>query len=54
MTQSEMETDKKAEKAQISQSIEMTGHVGDVEKFPLCEFSFYQVLPPETDAPPLT
>lgn len=41
------------EKAQISQGIEMTRHVGDVEKFPLREFRFYEALPPETDAPTL-
>lgn len=54
MTQGEMEQDKEAEEAQISQSIEMTGHVRHEEKFALCEFRFYEVLPPETDAPPLT
>lgn len=32
----------------------MTGHVGDVEKFPLCEFRFYDVLPPEKDTPSLS
>lgn len=53
MTWGEMEQDKVAEEAQLCQSIEMTGHVGDVEKFSLCEFRFYKVLPPETDAPPL-
>lgn len=51
MTWGEMEQDKVAEEAQICQTIEMTGHVGDVEKFSLCEFRFYEVLPPETDAP---
>lgn len=29
----------------------MTGHVGDVEKFALCEFRLYEVFPPETDTP---
>lgn len=38
---------------QISQSIEMTGDVGDLQKFPLCEFRFYEVLPPKTDILPL-
>lgn len=38
---------------QISQSIEMTGDVGNVEKFPPCEFRFYEVLAPKTDTLPL-
>lgn len=53
MTQGEMEQDKEAEGVQISQSIEMTGNTTDVEKFALCEFRFYEVLPPETDTPSL-
>lgn len=51
MTWEEIEQDKEAEEAQISQSIEMTQHVKDVEKFPFWEFRFYEALPPETDAP---
>lgn len=49
----EHETQVTETEPQISQSIEMTGDVGDVEKFPLCEFRFYEVLPHKTDTLPL-